>query len=187
MEKQSSGFPRNEQKTCAHREPVPLKFPKYKVSCPGTKFEHSLRKYAQQRRFPRHPAQPPRNKHTTLGACPASPYAALDVRAFRELVLLRQWTRLNKCCVQMLSTFSFFQTKYQIFFDLDCFSILPNFRYCSMLPSDRFTHLSPVYKIEEVEEDGKKLFKCELELPINCQLRRTICVSANKITVLTLV
>ncbi|CAH3040736.1 unnamed protein product [Porites lobata] len=27
--------------------------------------------------------------------------------------------------------------------------------YCSMLPSDRFTHLSPVYKIEEVEEDGK--------------------------------
>ena len=102
MEKQSSGFPRNEQKTCAHREPVPLKFPKYKVSCPGTKFEHSLSKYAQQRRFPPHPAQPPRNKHTTLGACPASPYAALDVRAFRELVLLRQWTRLNKCCLQML-------------------------------------------------------------------------------------
>ena len=126
----------------------------------------------------------PRNKHTTLGACPASPYAAVDVRTFRELVLLRQW---NKCCVQMLSTFSFFPTKYQIFFDLDCFSILPYFRYCSMLPSDRFTHLSPVYKIEEVEEDGKKLFKCELELPINCQLRRTICVSANKITVLTLV
>ena len=133
------------------------------------------------------PPNRPRNKHTTLGACPASPYAALDVRAFRELVLLRQWTRLNKCCVQMLSTFSFFQTKDQIFFDLDCFSILPYFRYCSMLPSDRFTHLSPVYKIEEVEEDGKKSFKCELELPINCQLRRTICVSANKITVLTLV
>ena len=180
MEKQSSGFPRNEQKTCAHREPAPLKLPKYKVSCPRTKFEHSRSKYAQQRRFAP-------QKHTTLGACPASPYAALDVRAFRELVLLRQWTRLNKCCVQMLSTFSFFPTKYQIFFDLDCFSILPYFRYCSMLPSDRFTHLSPVYKIEEVEEDGKKLFKCELELPINCQLRRTICVSANKITVLTLV
>ena len=55
-----------------------------------------------------------------------------------------------------------------------------------MLPSDRFTHLSPVYKIEEVEEDGKKLYKCELELPNNCQLRRTICVSASKITALTL-
>ena len=56
-----------------------------------------------------------------------------------------------------------------------------------MLPSDRFTHLSPVYKIGEVEEDGKNVFKCELELPNNCQLRGTIRVSANIITALTLV
>ena len=55
-----------------------------------------------------------------------------------------------------------------------------------MLPSDRFTHLSPVYKMKEVEEDGKNVFKCELELPNNCQLRETIRVSANKITALTL-
>ena len=55
-----------------------------------------------------------------------------------------------------------------------------------MLPSDRFTHLSPVYKIEEVEEDGKNVFKCKLELPNNCQLRGPIRVSANKITALTL-
>ena len=69
MEKQGSGFPRNEQKTSAHGEPVPLLISplKDKVWYPSTKFEHGRSKYAQQRRSP----PPPPNKHTPLDACPA--------------------------------------------------------------------------------------------------------------------
>ncbi|XP_073247902.1 endoribonuclease Dicer-like isoform X3 [Porites lutea] len=44
-------------------------------------------------------------------------------------------------------------------------------RYCSKLPGDRFTHLSPIYKFEEV---GRNVYLCKLQLPNNCQLRRTI-------------
>ena len=96
MEKQSSGFPRNEQKTCAHGEPVPLLISplKDKVWCPGTKFEHGRSKYAQQRRSPRFPQQ------THPFRClPSWLYAALDVRAFHELVLLRP-SRLD--CINAL-------------------------------------------------------------------------------------
>ncbi|XP_068760261.1 endoribonuclease Dicer-like isoform X2 [Montipora capricornis] len=43
-------------------------------------------------------------------------------------------------------------------------------RYCSKLPGDRFTHPKPVYKIEEL---GKDVYRCKLEMPITCQLRET--------------
>ncbi|XP_068738102.1 endoribonuclease Dicer-like [Montipora capricornis] len=42
--------------------------------------------------------------------------------------------------------------------------------YCSKLPGDRFTHLNPVYNYKS-HSDG---YICELEMPTNCQLRKTI-------------
>lgn len=50
-------------------------------------------------------------------------------------------------------------------------------RYCSKLPGDRFTHLNPVYNCKS-HTDG---FVCELEMPTNCQLRKTIVVSTESL------
>jgi len=47
-------------------------------------------------------------------------------------------------------------------------------RYCAKLPGDRFTHPTPVFKVEEI---GKNVYRCKLEMPTNCQLRRAIIVS----------
>ena len=47
-------------------------------------------------------------------------------------------------------------------------------RYCSKLPGDRFTHPEPVFEVEEI---GKNGYRCKLEMPTNCPLRRAIIVS----------
>lgn len=44
-------------------------------------------------------------------------------------------------------------------------------RYCSKLPADRFTPVKPVYKVQEI---GKDVYWCKLEMPMSCPLRSTI-------------
>ena len=49
-------------------------------------------------------------------------------------------------------------------------------RYCARLPSDTFTRLTPLYKITSIETEGKKMgFLCAIQLPINSQLKSTVC------------
>lgn len=48
-------------------------------------------------------------------------------------------------------------------------------KYCSKLPSDSFTKLSPEYNVVEiVESDGTKKYFCKLRLPINSPVRQII-------------
>uniref|UniRef100_UPI003AFB824B AncD1D2 n=1 Tax=synthetic construct TaxID=32630 RepID=UPI003AFB824B len=48
-------------------------------------------------------------------------------------------------------------------------------RYCSKLPSDRFTTLTPKFTyIEQNNEEENKMFRCTLRLPINSPLREPI-------------
>ena len=50
-------------------------------------------------------------------------------------------------------------------------------RYCSKLPSDTFTRLTPLFGIEtqDCQEDSNCLqFVCQIILPINCPIRKAI-------------
>jgi len=48
-------------------------------------------------------------------------------------------------------------------------------RYCSKLPSDSFTKLFPRWKLnEKLDENGLKLYQCEISLPINSPIRYEI-------------
>lgn len=47
-------------------------------------------------------------------------------------------------------------------------------RYCSKLPSDSFTKLSPEWSVHSIEEDDKISYFCELRLPVNSPERQII-------------
>lgn len=47
-------------------------------------------------------------------------------------------------------------------------------RYCARLPSDTFTRLVPLWKLETVNDGDKTKYKCSLRLPINSPVNWTI-------------
>jgi endoribonuclease Dicer len=48
-------------------------------------------------------------------------------------------------------------------------------KYCTKLPSDSFTKLSPEWNIKSIDtEDGSKQYYCEVRLPINSPVRQAI-------------
>ena len=47
-------------------------------------------------------------------------------------------------------------------------------RYCSKLPSDTFTRLTPLYGIDHEEHEGHEQYVCQILLPINCPIRKAI-------------
>lgn len=46
--------------------------------------------------------------------------------------------------------------------------------YCGKLPQDKFTELTPTVKYETKDEDGRKKYKAEIQLPINACLRAPV-------------
>lgn len=51
------------------------------------------------------------------------------------------------------------------------------FRYCAKLPSDTFTKLSPIWKIQSVVYESQPMFVCSIRLPINSPIKHDIHVS----------
>lgn len=47
-------------------------------------------------------------------------------------------------------------------------------KYCTKLPSDSFTKLTPEWFYKQVKKDGADSYYCELRLPINSPVRQTI-------------
>ncbi|XP_050060173.1 endoribonuclease Dcr-1 [Aphis gossypii] len=47
-------------------------------------------------------------------------------------------------------------------------------RYCAKLPSDTFTKLSPIWKIQSVIYENKPMFVCSIRLPINSPIKHDI-------------
>jgi endoribonuclease Dicer len=49
-------------------------------------------------------------------------------------------------------------------------------RYCAKLPSDTFTRLTPLWRVERVQVNGLAVpcFKCCLRLPINCPVKEEV-------------
>jgi len=50
-------------------------------------------------------------------------------------------------------------------------------RYCAKLPSDTFTKLCPIWKIQSVIYENKPMFVCSIRLPINSPIKHDIHVS----------
>ncbi|XP_014235184.1 endoribonuclease Dcr-1 [Trichogramma pretiosum] len=47
-------------------------------------------------------------------------------------------------------------------------------RYCTKLPSDTFTKLTPEWEIKEVTLNGRNMYVCSIHLPINSPLKYTV-------------
>ena len=47
-------------------------------------------------------------------------------------------------------------------------------RYCSKLPSDTFTRLTPLFGIDTQDCQDSLQFECQIILPINCPIRKAI-------------
>ena len=49
-------------------------------------------------------------------------------------------------------------------------------RYCAKLPSDTFTRLTPLWRVDRVQVNGLAVpcFKCSLRLPINSPLKEEV-------------
>lgn len=60
-----------------------------------------------------------------------------------------------------------------------CLQYIYYIRYCAKLPSDTFTKLSPIWKIQSVIYENKPMFVCSIRLPINSPIKHDIHVSIN--------
>lgn len=47
-------------------------------------------------------------------------------------------------------------------------------RYCARLPSDIFTRLAPIVKMNEINENGNIMYTCSIRLPINSPLKLNV-------------
>lgn len=50
-------------------------------------------------------------------------------------------------------------------------------KYCSKLPSDTFTKLTPLWRTAKIQRNGLEMYQCTLRLPINSPLKYDIVVS----------